>query len=87
MVLKVPSAPMCAEHKQFKAGLKVTSMGHEAAGEVVEVARASKVKVGDRVAILPGGDSCGVCEYCQAGNTLHCQQCVDSLRKAINLIV
>ena len=84
VVVKVLSAPMCSEYRTYKAGLKPASLGHEAAGEVVEVDRSSKVKVGDRVAILPSTKSCGTCEYCRSGDVLFCQNNVDHIRKAIN---
>ena len=83
VVVKILSAPMCAEHKLFKAGIKATALGHEAAGEVVEVDRSSRVKVGDRVALYPGG-GCGTCEYCQSGEPLLCQINVDAIKKMIS---
>jgi L-iditol 2-dehydrogenase len=42
-------------------------LGHECAGEVVQVGSAvKKLKVGDRVALEPG-KTCGKCEYCKEG--------------------
>jgi len=42
-------------------------LGHECAGEVVEVGSAVKtLKVGDRVALEPG-KTCGKCEFCKTG--------------------
>lgn len=42
-------------------------LGHEAAGEVVEIGNGVKsLKVGDRVALEPGV-VCGQCEYCKTG--------------------
>ena len=64
VVVKVMSAPLCTEYSdyadgcqraEFKRGDEDPScLGHEAAGEVVEVARPGKVKVGDRVVVMPG---------------------------------
>ena len=84
VVLKVLSTPMCSEYRQFKSGLTVSGLGHEAAGEVVEVASSSKVKVGDRVSIMAGDNSCGVCKFCQSGYALHCQQSIDSITQLIS---
>ena len=72
VVVKILSAPMCTEYKAYKAGRAQASMGHEAAGEVVEVDQSSLVKVGDRVAVMPQS-SCGVCDLCLAGDYIHCQ--------------
>lgn len=42
-------------------------LGHELAGEVIEIGSAvQNVKVGDRVAVEPGV-TCGRCEYCKSG--------------------
>ena len=72
VVVKILSAPMCTEYKAYKAGRGLSSMGHEAAGEVVAVDQSSLVQVGDRVAVMPQ-TSCGVCDLCLAGEYIHCQ--------------
>ncbi|MDF2611880.1 MAG: theronine dehydrogenase-like Zn-dependent dehydrogenase, partial [Lachnospiraceae bacterium] len=42
-------------------------LGHECAGEVVEVgSKVTDLKVGDKVALEPGA-TCGQCEFCKAG--------------------
>lgn len=47
-------------------------LGHETAGEVIEVARdVTRLKVGDKVAVLPQG-FCGQCESCRAGRPIFC---------------
>lgn len=51
--LKVHAAPMCTEHKQFTEGHERDSLGHEAAGEVVEVDGETQFGVGDRVVAMP----------------------------------
>ena len=75
-LVKVHAAPMCAEYKLFSAGKKTVAPGHEAAGEVVEVAQAGKVKVGDRVVAMPLY-GCGKCELCNSGEYIHCQDKTD----------
>ncbi len=76
VVVKVLAAPMCTEYKGFVAGHPWSILGHEAAGEVVEVARPGRVKVGDRVVVMPQYP-CGTCELCVAGDYIHCERCVD----------
>jgi D-arabinose 1-dehydrogenase-like Zn-dependent alcohol dehydrogenase len=48
-------------------------MGHEPAGRIARVGRdVSGWRVGQRVAINPNGDTCGVCEACCSGRLNHC---------------
>lgn len=48
-------------------------MGHEPAGRIARVGRdVSGWRVGQRVAINPNGDTCGVCEACRSGRLNHC---------------
>jgi L-iditol 2-dehydrogenase len=75
-LVKVHAAPMCAEYKGFVHGHTSDCLGHEAAGEVVEVAAGSKVKVGDRVVVMPQYP-CGVCDYCIAGDFIYCEHNLD----------
>ena len=77
VLVKVRAIPMCTEYKGWLNGIGYH--GHEAAGEVVAVANNganSKVKVGDRVAVMPGCP-CGKCELCLAGEYIHCQHWYD----------
>lgn len=76
VVVKVEAAPMCAEYKSFVAGDKVDFLGHEAAGEVVAVAQPGRVKVGDRVVVMPLY-ACGKCALCISGNYIHCEHAPD----------
>ncbi|MCL2216311.1 MAG: galactitol-1-phosphate 5-dehydrogenase [Defluviitaleaceae bacterium] len=49
-----------------------TTIGHEFAGEVVDVGNGVKnVEVGDRVTVVPM-IPCGVCKYCKVGNAHMC---------------
>ena len=73
VLVKIHAAPMCTEYKGFTGGRKTTSLGHEAAGEVVEIAQPGRVSVGDRVAVMPQYP-CGVCPLCVSGDYIHCQQ-------------
>ena len=76
VVVKIHSAPMCTEYKAFEAGRPSASLGHEAAGEVVAVAQPGRVKVGDRVAVMPQFP-CGRCLLCVSGEYIHCEDAVD----------
>jgi threonine dehydrogenase-like Zn-dependent dehydrogenase len=70
-LVKILAAPMCAEYKGFVEGNKTSSLGHEAAGEVVAVAQGGSVKVGDRVVVMPQYP-CGRCDHCLAGDYIYC---------------
>ena len=72
VVVKVHVAPMCSEFKAFAEGINHDHFGHEAAGEVIEVAQPGRVKVGDRVVVMPL-QACGQCAYCLSGEYIHCQ--------------
>jgi len=76
VVVKIHAAPMCAEYKSFVAGRPVDQLGHEAAGEVVAVAQPGKLKVGDRVVVMPQYP-CGTCALCVAGEYIHCEHAYD----------
>ena len=71
VVVKIRAVPMCTEYKGFISGGTGENFGHEAAGEVVEVAQPGRVKVGDRVVVQPQ-NSCGKCEMCAIGEHIHC---------------
>jgi L-iditol 2-dehydrogenase len=71
-LVKIHVAPMCAEYKSFLHGERLDCLGHEAAGEVVETAPGSRVKVGDRVVVMPQYP-CGECTLCTAGDYIHCE--------------
>jgi L-iditol 2-dehydrogenase len=75
-LVKITAAPMCTEYKQFANGETDHPLGHEAAGEVVEIAQPGKVNVGDRVVVMPQFP-CGICDLCVSGEYIHCQNLVD----------
>jgi L-iditol 2-dehydrogenase len=81
VVVKIHSAPMCTEYRVFKAGNMYQPFGHEAAGEVVEVAQRGTVKVGDRVVVMPQLP-CGKCALCLSGEYIHCENQLDLAREA-----
>jgi len=74
VLVKVHAVPLCTEYKGWLNGNEYS--GHEAAGEVVKVAQPGRVKVGDRVVVMPGSP-CGKCAYCISGEYIHCQQMVN----------
>lgn len=67
---------MCTEYKAFNSGHPARLLGHEAVGEVIEVAQPAKVRVGDRVVVQPLYP-CGRCELCIAGDYIHCEHLYD----------
>jgi len=69
--------PMCTEYTLFRDGRSTgESFGHEAAGEVVEIAQPGRVRVGDRVVVMPLY-ACGRCPLCLDGEYIHCQSALD----------
>lgn len=77
--IKVTVAPMCTEYKSYVKGDVSDVIGHEAAGEVVEVDKSRRVRVGDRVVLMPLFP-CGRCDLCATGNYIYCQNKVNPLR-------
>ncbi len=71
-LVKIHATPMCTEYKGFTGGHETDNLGHEAAGEVIEVAQPCKVKPGDRVVVQPQYP-CGKCELCVSGEYIHCE--------------
>lgn len=78
-LVRVDVAPLCTEFKGYLAGQRADYLGHEAAGEVVEVAQPGQVQVGDRVVVMPQYP-CGGCPTCLAGDYIHCEQGTDVTR-------
>lgn len=75
-LVKVHATAMCTEYKAYLAGRKRDAPGHEGAGEVVAVAQAGPVKVGDRVVIQPQYPD-GTCPLCLAGDHIYCENNYD----------
>jgi len=74
--VKIHSVPMCTEFHAYQQGRPTDRLGHEAAGEVLEVAQPGRVAVGDRVVVMPG-NGCGKCSLCLSGEHIHCEHPVD----------
>jgi (R,R)-butanediol dehydrogenase / meso-butanediol dehydrogenase / diacetyl reductase len=77
VVLKVHTCGICGSDLhavQYGFGMPPDSvMGHEFCGEIVELGTGvSGYKLGDRVTSLPF-IGCGTCEFCQAGQGIHCK--------------
>jgi len=75
VLIKVDIVGICGSDVHYYQHGKIGSfivegdfiLGHECAGEVVEVGKNVKnLVVGDRVALEPG-KTCGVCEFCKSG--------------------
>lgn len=72
LLVKVYACGICGGdvrnyHNGLKAGIKNQIMGHEIAGQIIEVSdKVTKFKVGDRIALAPDV-SCGECWYCKRG--------------------
>ena len=77
--VKITVAPMCTEFHGYAQGWAGDSIGHEAAGEVAEIAQPGTVKVGDRVVVMPQYP-CGKCALCMAGDYIHCESGIDPLK-------
>jgi len=75
-LVKIVVAPLCTEYKAYRDGEPSECLGHEAAGEVVEVAQPGYVEVGDRVVVQPQYP-CGECPLCVRGEYIHCQNLYD----------
>lgn len=79
-VVRIHVAPMCTEYKAYVAGRPGDRLGHEAAGEVAEVAGPGPLRPGDRVVAMPLS-ACGRCALCRTGDYIHCRQGVDVLKE------
>ena len=77
--VKITVCPMCTEFRDYQRGAIGDSIGHEAAGEVVEIAQPGRVRIGDRVVVMPLS-ACGKCDLCITGDYIHCQNGVDPLK-------
>ena len=70
--VQVLVAPTCTEWRHYRDGEAKDTLGHEAAGVVVDAAGSSCVREGDRIVVMPQ-HGCGRCALCQAGDHIHCR--------------
>lgn len=79
VLLKIEYAGICGSdlhiyHNTHSFRFPPVIVGHEVAGTIVKVgAHVERLKVGDRVAVLPM-HTCGTCEWCQKDLPAHCPE-------------
>ncbi len=80
-LVRVVAAGVCGSdlHEYFQRGEPQSlPEGHEVVGEVVSLpsAYAGPIRIGDLVAVdtICHGKGCGICAFCQAGQTFHCAE-------------
>ena len=79
VLLKVEYAGICGSdlhiyHNTHSFRFPPVIVGHEVAGTIVKVgSHVERLKVGDRVAVLPM-HTCGTCEWCQKDLPAHCPE-------------
>jgi len=76
VLVKVEASALCTEYKAYLTGRQLLNPGHEGAGEVVAMAQPGRVKIGDRVVVLPQL-ACGRCALCLAGDYIYCENELD----------
>jgi len=77
VLIKIHAAAMCTEYKFYiDGGMPDYPLGHEAAGEVVEVVRPGQVSMGDRVVVMPQYP-CSQCTLCLDGDYILCENTYD----------
>lgn len=73
VVVKVEATPICGSDKNaYLSKNPVRDAGHEGTGVVVDAAKSSLFKNGDRVILNPLS-GCGECAYCHTGNYIYCK--------------
>lgn len=71
VTVRVDVAPMCTEFRARGDGSAHDCLGHEAAGVVTDAGGSTRVRVGDRVVVMPQF-GCGTCTYCLQGDHIYC---------------
>lgn len=73
VLIRMKSASICGTDRENLMGAgQATVPGHENAGEVAAVDAATRVRVGDRVAVNCHV-TCGACEHCRNGDLYFCE--------------
>jgi 2-desacetyl-2-hydroxyethyl bacteriochlorophyllide A dehydrogenase len=76
LIVKVETCGVCGTDVNLYTGKYSANwpviLGHELAGEVVEVGPGVDLKTGTRVTVDPN-ESCGACYWCHSGQTTFCQ--------------
>src|SRR5262249_51592429 len=86
VVVRVGRCGICASDLEMTRDCVLTAapgsvLGHEFAGEVVELGRGiERLRVGDRVAVLPAASACGRCAGCRRGQP---KECCDAARHGV----
>jgi L-iditol 2-dehydrogenase len=83
-LVKTIVVPLCTEYKQYNTGKPNFPLGHEAAGEIVDVTGTNEINVGDRVVVMPQYP-CGQCLLCLKGEYIHCEHILDLKKYNIDL--
>lgn len=73
VLAKIHATPICGSDRGSFVGEQPTDVGgHEGVGEVVAVDRPKRLKIGDRIALMPLV-GCGCCRLCRSGDYIYCQ--------------
>jgi len=76
VIIKIKAAGICGSdiHRYQRGGREAMTMGHEFAGDIVEIGKSvTGVKTGDRV-VAVSGKGCGECYWCRAGQFIKCSK-------------
>ena len=84
-IIKVTACAICGSDLHIYDGVIPAMesgdvLGHETMGEVVEVGRKTRLKVGDRV-VVPFTISCGECFFCKRGFFSGCERSNPNARR------
>lgn len=85
VVVRVEVVPMCTEYKGWRKGWVSDCLGHEAAGTVEAVEGDRRVRVGQRVLVMPQFP-CGACELCRIGEFVYCERSLNPLEVTGNVV-